>query len=69
MSSRNSGRCTYTAFPTTGSSIPEHQTLTVLRHSEPAYLRVLDAGVGDVIRAEPFEAVELSVAELFGGDF
>ncbi len=47
---------------------PEHETLTVLRHTETAYLRVLDAGVGDVVRAEPFEAVEISVAELLGGD-
>jgi Uma2 family endonuclease len=47
---------------------PEHETLTVLRWSETAYLRVLDAGVGDVVRAEPFDAIELDVAELFGRD-
>lgn len=47
---------------------PEHETLTVLRLAETAYLRILDAGVGDVVRAEPFEATELSVAELFGRD-
>jgi hypothetical protein len=40
----------------------------VLRHAEAAYLRVLDAGVGDVARAEPFEAVEIDVGELFGKD-
>lgn len=44
---------------------PEHRTLTVMRWVEDHYLRVLDAGVGDVIRAEPFEAVELDVGELF----
>lgn len=47
---------------------PEHETLTVLRWTEAAYLRILDAGVGDVVRAEPFEAVEVSIAELFGRD-
>jgi len=36
--------------------------------AETANLRILDAGVGDVVRAEPFEATELSVAELFGRD-
>jgi Uma2 family endonuclease len=47
---------------------PEHETLTVLRYADAAYLRVLDAGVGDVVRAEPFDAIEVSVAELFGRD-
>jgi Uma2 family endonuclease len=45
---------------------PEHETLTVLRYAEAAYLRVLDAGLGDVVRAEPFEAVEIAVSELSG---
>jgi Uma2 family endonuclease len=45
---------------------PEHRTLTVLRHAPEAYLRVLDAGFGDVVRAEPFHAVEISIADLFG---
>lgn len=45
---------------------PEHQTLTVMRWHEGHYLRVLDAGVGDVVRAEPFDAIELDVRELFG---
>jgi Uma2 family endonuclease len=45
---------------------PEHQTLTVIRHANEHYLRVLDAGVGDRVRAEPFDAIELDVAELFG---
>lgn len=47
---------------------PEHETLTVLRWADTAYLRVLDAGVGDVARAEPFEDIEISIAELFGRD-
>lgn len=45
---------------------PEHETLTVLRRTDAGYLHVLAAGVGDLARAEPFEAIELSIAELFG---
>ena len=29
------------------------------------YLRVLDAGVGDVVRAEPFDAIALELATLW----
>ncbi len=47
---------------------PEHETLAVLRHGPEAYANVLNAGVGDVVRAEPFEAIELDVARLFGRD-
>ena len=47
---------------------PERETLTVLRHTEQGYLQVLTASVGDVVRAEPFDAIELSVSELFGHD-
>ncbi len=45
---------------------PEHETLTVLRRDETAYLRILDAGVGDTVRAEPFVEVEIAVGTLFG---
>jgi Uma2 family endonuclease len=45
---------------------PEHQTLTAMRWAEGHYLRVLDAGVVDVVRAEPFDAIELDVREVFG---
>lgn len=45
---------------------PQDQTLTVLRWTEAGYLHVLGAGVGDRVRAEPFDAIELSVGELFG---
>lgn len=45
---------------------PESQTLMVLRHAEGGYLAVLNAAVGDVIRAEPFDAIEIDVADLFG---
>ncbi|MDQ3033294.1 MAG: Uma2 family endonuclease [Myxococcota bacterium] len=47
---------------------PEHETLTVLRHAGEAYLSILSAGVGDVVRAEPFEVVEISISDLFGHD-
>jgi Uma2 family endonuclease len=45
---------------------PEHSTLTVMRHAVEHSLRVLDAGVGDRVRAEPFDAIEIDVAEIFG---
>lgn len=47
---------------------PEHETLTVMRLADEHYLRVLDAGIGDVVRAEPFGEVELPVGEPFGRD-
>lgn len=47
---------------------PEHETLTVLRYHEESYLRVLDAGVGDAVEAEPFEGVPIPVGVLFGRD-
>jgi Uma2 family endonuclease len=45
---------------------PEHETLTVLRWADTAYLRVQDAGLGDVVRAEPFDEITISIAEIFG---
>ncbi len=45
---------------------PEHSTLTVMRYAETGYLQVLTATVGEKVRAEPFEAVEIDVSELFG---
>ncbi len=45
---------------------PAHETLTVLRWHEEAYLSVLTAGRGDVVRAEPFSAVEISIDDLLG---
>lgn len=47
---------------------PENQTLMVLRHAEGGHLNVQSAGVGDVVRAEPFDSVEIDVAELFGAE-
>jgi Uma2 family endonuclease len=45
---------------------PVGEVLTVLRWREEGYLLALNAGVGDVVRAEPFERIELEVSELFG---
>lgn len=45
---------------------PIEHVLEVYRWHERGYLAVLTAKAGDVIRAEPFDAVELSVAMLFG---
>jgi len=39
-----------------------------MRRAEEHYLRILDAGVGDKVHAEPFDAIELEVRELFGVD-
>jgi Uma2 family endonuclease len=44
---------------------PEHRTLTVMRRADERYPRILDAGVSDKVRAEPFDAIELDVGELF----
>lgn len=46
---------------------PEHETLTVYRFSRDGYLVVAIAGRNQQVRAEPFEAIELDVALLFGG--
>ncbi|HEY8431133.1 MAG TPA: Uma2 family endonuclease [Sandaracinaceae bacterium] len=47
---------------------PTNRLLTVLRWEEEQYKRVLDAGVGDVVRAEPFDAIEIDVREIFGAE-
>jgi Uma2 family endonuclease len=44
------------------------ETLTVLRWSEPGYITVLRAERGEVVRPEPFDAIELAVGTLFGDD-
>lgn len=44
---------------------PEHATLVVDRQGPDGYVNVLSAGIGDIVRAEPFEAVELDVGDLF----
>ncbi len=47
---------------------PEHQTLTVMRHSPDGYVVVLTASPGMTVRAEPFGGVEIPVSDLFGVD-
>ncbi len=47
---------------------PEHRVLTVFRWTEQGYLAALTAGIGEIVRAEPFEALELKVGALFGAD-
>ena len=47
---------------------PVEQTLTVHRCEPGGYLVVLTAAAGETVRAEPFEAVELSLSVLFGVD-
>jgi len=47
---------------------PASQTLTVYRHHADGYLAVLAAKRGEVVRAEPFEAIELRVGLLFDED-
>lgn len=43
-------------------------TLRVFRWTPEGYLVALNAQAGDRVRAEPFEAIELEVGVLFGGD-
>src|SRR5688572_23188458 len=45
---------------------PEHGTLTVYRHIPAAYLIALTAGAGDIVNAEPFEAVAIDIERLMG---
>jgi len=44
------------------------ETLSVLRWNESGYITVLRAERGEIVRAEPFEAIELQVGTLFGDD-
>jgi Uma2 family endonuclease len=47
---------------------PERATLTVYRWSRDGYVEILAAERGERVRAEPFEAVEMSVGVLLGED-
>jgi len=47
---------------------PEHRTLTVLRWTEDGYLTALTAEERDIVRAEPFDAIDFHIAVLFGAD-
>jgi Uma2 family endonuclease len=44
---------------------PAYQTLTVLERGERGYVILHVAGPGDMVRAPPFEEVEIAVGELF----
>jgi Uma2 family endonuclease len=45
---------------------PVARTLIVYRWTDGGYLAVLTAGRGEIVRAEPFEAVELPLDVVFG---
>ncbi len=47
---------------------PEEKLLEVFRRGASGYELVLTATPGDLIRAEPFDAVELPAAVLFGDE-
>jgi len=47
---------------------PEAGLLTVFRHAEAGYATALVAKRGEVVRAEPFDAIEVSVGVLLGDD-
>jgi Uma2 family endonuclease len=47
---------------------PEEKMLLVHRWADAGYTVVLTATSGDRVRAEPFEAIELDVSELFGDE-
>ena len=45
---------------------PTNRTLTVLARAELDYLIVLVAGPDEVVKAPPFDAVEIAVGDIFG---
>ena len=47
---------------------PRDATLTVMRWAEAGFVTLLRAEKGEVVRPEPFEAIELAVGVLFGED-
>lgn len=47
---------------------PDEKTLEVFRWTSDGYVRTLAATSGDVIRAEPFDAVEMRAAVFFGDE-
>jgi len=47
---------------------PRDSTLTVMRWSADGYVTLLRAERSEVVRAEPFDAIELIVGTLFGDD-
>lgn len=47
---------------------PRDATLTVMRWNQDGYITVLRAERHEVVRAEPFDAIEIAVGTLFGDD-
>jgi Uma2 family endonuclease len=47
---------------------PRDSTITVMRWSADGYVTRLRAERGDIVRAEPFDAIEIAVGILFGDD-
>lgn len=47
---------------------PAAGLLTVLRRSPEGYVLALTAAKGDVVRAEPFDGIDIALGELFGDD-
>jgi Uma2 family endonuclease len=47
---------------------PRDATLTVMRWSGDGYVTLMRAERSEVVRAEPFDAIELAVGTLFGDD-
>jgi Uma2 family endonuclease len=47
---------------------PRDATLTVMRWTPDGYVTLMRAERGEIVRAEPFEAVEIAVGTLFGDD-
>lgn len=45
---------------------PLMQTLTVYRRQADGYMLASAAGAGDVVRAEPFDAIDIDIGYLFG---
>jgi hypothetical protein len=50
------------------SQDPRDATSSVMRWSVDGYVMVLRAERSEVVRAEPFQAIELVVGALFGDD-
>lgn len=48
--------------------VPEEKVLLVHRWSRDGYVVVLRATAGEVVRAEPFDGIDLHVGELFGDE-
>ena len=47
---------------------PDRRTLTVLRWETAGYLAILNAEAGEIVRAEPFDALELRTGPIFGDE-